>query len=274
MDSSELSSSGGEQLVTSNGTSIASKSSSKESRTVAWMPHLAFQTLMPLSTTVLLIALEEWLKSLRQVSHASHSASQDNSFQQATHETNGLQPRMSFAWFDQSSRSLKMSQGFLALDTVQPSSVTWPRSGTLRNGMCFQLPTRGGPHLRERLFILAADPAQQQCYGSADNGQSSVGCAIPELGNSPWAIDDSDRRSKRRQRFFRETVSRKRALPWGESLRSFEDLRNRPDIPEPLVRRMDDGVASGVDRLRAIGNGQVPRVVVRAWTELSRRIGK
>lgn len=34
-------------------------------------------------------------------------------------------------------------------------------------------------------------------------------------------------------------------------------------------RRMDDGLASPVDRTEAAGNGQVPAVVVRAWTELT-----
>jgi DNA (cytosine-5)-methyltransferase 1 len=37
---------------------------------------------------------------------------------------------------------------------------------------------------------------------------------------------------------------------------------------EPDVGRVANGVASRVDRLRAIGNGQVPAVVVKAWSEL------
>ena len=39
------------------------------------------------------------------------------------------------------------------------------------------------------------------------------------------------------------------------------------DYPESL--RMVDGVASRMDRLKAIGNGQVPEVARRAWEELS-----
>lgn len=38
---------------------------------------------------------------------------------------------------------------------------------------------------------------------------------------------------------------------------------------DPGIIRMDDGMASRMDRLKAIGNGQVPSVVVRAWQELS-----
>jgi len=41
---------------------------------------------------------------------------------------------------------------------------------------------------------------------------------------------------------------------------------------ESFVGRVAHGVACRVDRLRALGNGQVPAVVVRAWRELSARI--
>lgn len=39
---------------------------------------------------------------------------------------------------------------------------------------------------------------------------------------------------------------------------------------EPNVGRVVDGVAHAVDRLRAIGNGQVPAVVAMAWDTLTR----
>jgi DNA (cytosine-5)-methyltransferase 1 len=38
------------------------------------------------------------------------------------------------------------------------------------------------------------------------------------------------------------------------------------------VYRMDDGVAARVDRLKAIGNGQVPRVAAIAWELLNERL--
>jgi hypothetical protein len=37
---------------------------------------------------------------------------------------------------------------------------------------------------------------------------------------------------------------------------------------------MDDGLAPWVDEFRALGNGQVPAVVVRAWNLLSARFSK
>jgi hypothetical protein len=39
---------------------------------------------------------------------------------------------------------------------------------------------------------------------------------------------------------------------------------------EPDVGRVANGVASRVDRLRCIGNGQVPRVVQLAWDKIGR----
>ena len=40
----------------------------------------------------------------------------------------------------------------------------------------------------------------------------------------------------------------------------------------PAVYRMDDAVAFGVDRLKAIGNGQVPVVAARAFLQLEQRL--
>lgn len=44
--------------------------------------------------------------------------------------------------------------------------------------------------------------------------------------------------------------------------------------PESRVGRVANGVANRVDRLKAIGNGQVPAVVVEAWWQLLERINK
>lgn len=91
----------------------------------------------------------------------------------------------------------------------------------------------GGVHLRERIFILC-----------------------------------SDNRKERVQRKLQKKVFRFTPFPWCEDVRRIEDLRNRQDLPEPLIRRIGHDVAFGLDRLSAVGNGQVPRVVKLAWETL------
>ena len=93
----------------------------------------------------------------------------------------------------------------------------------------------GGVHLRERIWVAA-----------------------------------SNNRCKRRQGVIKKQVQRFSPFPWGQDIRSVEDLRERPDIPQPLIRRVNHDVAAGVDRLHAVGNGQVPRVAATAWQILSR----
>lgn len=92
----------------------------------------------------------------------------------------------------------------------------------------------GGVHLRERIWIVATN--------TREKGRERVSAkAIP-------------------------TFSR---FPWGEDVGSIEDLRKRSDLPEPTIRRINHDVAFGMDRLAAIGNGQVPRVAAAAWRILT-----
>lgn len=64
----------------------------------------------------------------------------------------------------------------------------------------------------------------------------------------------------RLQRHFAQKIQRKPAFSWWADCRSVQDLRNRPDIPEPLIWGTDNGVRYRVDRTRAIGNAIVPDV--------------
>jgi len=87
----------------------------------------------------------------------------------------------------------------------------------------------GAWHQRERLFILA------------------------------YAI------SARKQRLSTQQVSRQSGLPWSKDVRRFEDLLDRPDIPQPLIRRISNGAAQ---RLDSIGNAVVPATAMLAFTTL------
>jgi DNA (cytosine-5)-methyltransferase 1 len=46
-------------------------------------------------------------------------------------------------------------------------------------------------------------------------------------------------------------------------------VRGKEDDSRPIMWRSSDGMADGVDRIAAIGNGQVPRVAAAAWSLLN-----
>jgi DNA (cytosine-5)-methyltransferase 1 len=94
---------------------------------------------------------------------------------------------------------------------------------------CIRASDVGAPHGRNRVWIVA--------YTGSTRGAGLV------TGANPGAIG-----------------------PWG--LRGAEDMRSIADAPfqrgdrrpQPLVRRMDDGLPGRMDRLRAIGNAVVPQI--------------
>ena len=128
----------------------------------------------------------------------------------------------------------------------------------------------GGVHLRERIFILATNTKSEQCNGHANNRKPNRATQESKSGNHFGTVNASHFREKRIQRKLIKTIRRFSPFPWGEDVRRIEDLFDRPDIPQPLVRRIGNDVANGMDRLSAIGNGQVPRVVELAWETLSK----
>ena len=85
---------------------------------------------------------EDLRKWLVQDSHASLSLALAVSSPQKMSETCGLPPGTLFAWYDQQSHGLKMSQASLLPDTAKSSSETWPSWGTMLNGECFQVPAK------------------------------------------------------------------------------------------------------------------------------------
>jgi DNA (cytosine-5)-methyltransferase 1 len=91
----------------------------------------------------------------------------------------------------------------------------------------------GAPHKRERIWILAYSDSERRKEGHT-----------------------SSRRGVSRQHSWRDAPQIWPADP-GDG------------ISEPKLGRVAHGVANRLDRLRALGNGQVPRVVKLAWNILS-----
>jgi len=118
-------------------------------------------------------------------------------------------------------------------------------------------------YVLSRLNLTAAT-----CY-SNDHAESDTRGQESESGNGSRAVNAADIGVQRVQRKLVKKVFRFTPFPWGEDVRGIEDLLKRSDIPEPLIRRIGDDVARGVDRLKSIGSGQVPRVVAVAWKTLA-----
>jgi hypothetical protein len=83
-------------------------------------------------------AIRDWLMSSRQDSLASPSARQGGAKGQPTNVTNGRPPGIPFASFDPAMRSWKTSLDLFPADISAPSLVTWPKSGMMHDGQCWE----------------------------------------------------------------------------------------------------------------------------------------
>ncbi len=106
-----------------------------------------------------------------------------------------------------------------------------------------------------------ADPAQLQRNGINDHaGISMESGQVPESRNDGWSQDISNAYSAQQQ--GNERAKRSHAQRTNISKHSWW-------ASEPDVGRVADRVAARVDRLKAIGNGQVPCVAATAWRILN-----
>jgi len=126
----------------------------------------------------------------------------------------------------------------------------------------------GAKHKRERIWIVASSNSNKQ-YGrrkpqqplnpggeKIHNESSGICSEVPKskyVGNteSPRLTPCAKRQGQRQS--------------WGASIGSAQWWET-----EPNVDRVVDGLASRVDRLKAIGNGQVPLCAATAWRLLSK----
>jgi len=111
---------------------------------------------------------------------------------------------------------------------------------------------------------VGADVADtQELFGNGGNDNARISMEQkqkPKFGNNCWQSSVSNADSAQRQGMcITERVQQEHANIsnpcWWEA--------------EPDVGRMADGVAAGLDRLKAIGNGQVPLCAATAWRILS-----
>jgi len=124
----------------------------------------------------------------------------------------------------------------------------------------------GAFHKRERIWILA-DAKKLHSNGSNDNARISVERGEEsELGNDCWTEDVADSASIRQQRQRKPIVTISNQTKRDQQTNRTFSKRQCGEWPtEPELGRVADGVADRSNRLKAIGNGQVPRVRAAAW---------
>ncbi len=158
----------------------------------------------------------------------------------------------------------------------------------------------GAPHIRKRIWIVAnsnRDDIKTGCRqygGRPEQGASAVAssgtsvanprCAFMQRGGfrceaqkgtracskfgrpSKYAINVANANSQRLEKFHTTAESgRARQYSWGVAEIGGKEWWST----EPNVGRVAHGVAARVDRLKALGNGQVPQCAAHAWQLLN-----
>ena len=139
----------------------------------------------------------------------------------------------------------------------------------------------GAPHKRDRMWVLAYPRCQhgkkrnttkldssteEWSHGSIHNQSSGEGLKQNYWNTDPANISDTTSQRRRCGNTSREDAEDAGKLRGGER----KDPRGMEEGDfEPLVGRVANGVANKVDRLKAIGNGQVPQCAAVAFNILS-----
>tara|TARA_R110002110_G_scaffold378501_1_gene588995 strand:+ start:1587 stop:2411 length:825 start_codon:yes stop_codon:yes gene_type:complete len=115
----------------------------------------------------------------------------------------------------------------------------------------------GAPHRRDRIWILATHTERLNTLEQPQLEPRRVGSVDASRNGSKKQVADADSTGRKKQRRPLATspeLSAAECPSWWEA--------------EPAVGRVANGVAHRVDRLRAIGNGQVPAVARLAFESL------
>lgn len=99
--------------------------------------------------------------------------------------------------------------------------------------------------------------AEDYSFGAAVLPACSV--SAPHQRDRAWFVA-SHNRSTRRTWGGKVAVQRQPAFSWSQDVRRVEDLRNRSDIPEPLLRSRINGISDVMGALHGFGNAIVPQV--------------
>ena len=140
---------------------------------------------------------------------------------------------------------------------------------------CLSAAELGAPHIRDRVWVLARKgglPARGGAGGAgAGGGEAGArgGGYTPNEAVRLLADSDALGREEQGGAVAAAATVHPPELPRPDP--AGRPVRCRWWADEPGVRRVADGVANVVDRLEALGNGQVAYVAARAFTDLAAR---
>ena len=176
----------------------------------------------------------------------------------------GITWRGWLAKFDPDSYSWKTAQCSFIEESGE-SLETFPASGMTRNGMLWELPT-----LAHRTSATASGLWRTPDTGG---GGDIWNTQARQESSGEWSARTNQTGGPSEQSQTMADTSGQNAQRRWKSL-GIQEERNPPSGTgwwafEPRVGRVADGVAARVDRLKAIGNGQVPLCAATAWRILS-----
>ena len=124
----------------------------------------------------------------------------------------------------------------------------------------------GAPHQRDRIWIVAYSNEfriqSKQELSTRKAKRIDSGCN--EMANASQIRFSGSQTEQRMERGFRSSFCSLDGKWWQR------EPESTSRTIEPNLGRVADGVASRVDRLKAIGNGQVPAVAALAWETLTK----
>jgi DNA (cytosine-5)-methyltransferase 1 len=139
---------------------------------------------------------------------------------------------------------------------------------------CISAADCGAPHKRDRIWLVAnANRAwqpqptgeQQERWMGPEQRSQTVAIPDPQISTTSGHFGVADPGREHGQRIITQSAH---PQIWSKPLPGSLGPRGhglRPWPPEPDVGRVVDGLAHRLDRLKALGNGQVPRVAATAF---------
>ena len=140
---------------------------------------------------------------------------------------------------------------------------------------CLSAAELGAPHIRDRVWVLGRKVEVPVRGGVREAGADGVETGPRGGRTTPYdavrVLADAYAHGRKEPRRAVAAAQEVHSAELPRADASGRTLRCEWWAHEPGVRRVADGVANVVDRLEALGNGQVPYVAARAFTDLASR---